>query len=168
MADKAETIFQTRYAIIEPGPLRSRDLVSMEWNGVRLETMPCLDPGIGNSGYMPTPKSLQQIERLMFPGRKWERVRVNSFKGPTDMFVDDRSVIDDLTVNEGATLIYWTASWMHRLAKAEPSKYEIEERTSYEVLIVDAMRMAKDALLVDHETPRINGRAVLFDDQVWF
>lgn len=152
-ATKGNFEMKTRYTIIEPGKIRIVELDRLEWHEIEFKTDE------------PTIEELSAVLDPLFPDGDFERVAVNSFKGPADMFVDDMGIRKNLEPNDAATLIYWTASGMHELATADQvdridiDPVELRKR---------ALDLAATRLTIDTETPRILGRAVLFDDRVWF
>lgn len=157
---------KTKYCIIEPGPLRDQDLVSLPWVDIELATEARkVDHGPDAPEQVPTYLTLKRMLDPLFPGRNFEHVAVNSFKGRADMFVDDMGMADGHPVNEAATLIYWTASILREMDAAGG----IEAPEEYQARQLEALRLAR-SLLPKHrpEVPRIHGRAVLFDGRVWF
>lgn len=149
---------KTRYTILEPGPIRSRDLVTLDWVDVEFKGD---QPTLGDLMVLLTP--------LFDDGRHVEHVSVNGAKGPTDMFVGDMGVADGLPLNDAATAIYWTAHFMYQIAAAHPSRYDIDRgEAPPPKLQIAAFAAAIDALRSNTTTPRIHGRAVLFADRVWF
>lgn len=153
--------FKTKYAILEPGNVDCaeldpkqvlRDLAALTWIDCEFKSE------------NPTYAELDALLAPLYPHAKhWERVAVNSFNGPADMFVDDTGALQGLPVNPGATAIYWTASILHQIAADQ------DYPPSYEQMQKDALGQAVDRLTVapQHTPPRIHGRAVLFHDQVW-
>lgn len=165
---------KTRYAIIEPGPIRHEDLFSLKWVDCEFrESKPAKPSPLPLSQGDGIPYSeFSRILDPLFPGADWERVQVNSFKGPTDMFVDDHGApcAKNLPINEGATLIYWTATIMHQLDREAGAKLP-----TYQVMQIEALKRAARALKGEEvcsglyrETPRIHGLVVLFEERVWF
>ncbi len=152
--------FPCKYTVIEPGPIRVPDLVSLTWVSVTLKAD--IEQG-------PTYSSLKALLGSLFPGADTEHVVVNSYNGPSDIFVDDRGVHKGLPINDLATAIYWTASKMHELAALTPSKYEVDEdHPVAKQLTLDAFKAAIREMETNDATPRVHGRAVLFDRRVWF
>lgn len=162
---------KTRYAIIEPGPIRHEDLFSLKW--VDCELKPA-DKKSAATLYSRDEQNIpiREFHRVLDPlfAGGWERVAVNSFKGPTDMFVGDGSAHPGAVVNEGATLIYWTATIMHQLDREAGAKLP-----TYQVMQIEALKRAARALKGEEvcsglyrETPRIHGLVVLFEERVWF
>lgn len=96
--------------------------------------------------------------------RDFEHVSVNSFNGPTDMFVDDMGPLDGHPVNEAATLIYWSATILHEMAR----KGGIETADEYQHRHAEALQVAARRFANDYRLPKIHGRAILFRDRVWF
>lgn len=155
---------KTRYTIIDPVPETEPGTMTVDPKA--LESMVWVDCEFKNA--YPTYEELSWLLDPHFPDAEgWERVAVNSFKGPTDMFVDDTGALKSLPVNGIATLIYWTASLMHKLAESDRS-FHIDIDASE--LRIRALLGAADLITVDpaHTPPRIHGRAVLFEDRVWF
>lgn len=142
---------KTRYTIIEPGKIRVVELDRLEWHEIEFKTDE------------PTIEELSAVLDPLFPDGDFERVAVNSFKGPADMFVDDMGIRKNLEPNDAATLVYWTASGMHAAAEKLGHLDPDELRKS---ALLSAAEMIK--LSPDVTPPRILGRAVLFDDRVWF
>lgn len=149
---------KTRYAIIEPGKMRPEDLISLTWHPV--EFAPALPPTQEARRKMLRPldevmpidmKELCRVLDPLFPGTGWERVAVNSFKGP---------------------LIYWTATILHGLARSDAALMididyaDLRKRA----LLLGAKALAGEELAsgLYRDTPRIYGRAVLFEDRIWF
>lgn len=155
---------KTRYTIIEPGPAIETDepievsrLATMQWIEVEFKKD------------QPTLKELQAIFDPHF-GYSWERVAVNSFKGAADMFVADDGALQRLPVNQLATLVYWTATILHEI-DAGIRAAERAGLTTYEAMREAALLEAADRLTVAPAyrwAPQIHGRAILFDNRVWF
>lgn len=145
-------LIEFKYTIIEAGPLHTRDLYTLDWTTVQMHEKPEM-------------KELREILRQPWEGRPSERVAVNSFQGPADMFVRDGSAMPPVDpFNNLATAIYWSAGLMHNLARLDPPKTEADVQP----LWVKAFTAAVELLESDDTTPRIHGRALLFDKQVWF
>lgn len=161
----SETL-KSRFVIIEPGPISTIDMVSMPWVDVELETEPrSIDHGPDAPERVPTYRAVDRLLRTLFvKPRNHEHVSVYSFKGPADMFVDDMGMLDGHPVNDAATVIYWTSSILRELHDAGG----IETAQEVAARAVDAVRIATARLPTDTTTPRIHGRAVLFDGRVWF
>ncbi len=147
---------KTAYTILDPGPAGDK-LITLEWVDVEFKT---------------DQPSYRDFERLLLPlfnpgdsgHRDFERVAVNSFAGPSDMFVDDMGVADGQEVNEAATLIYWCATILNEMARAGG----IETAEEYQHRHVEALKEAARRFAVGDKMPKIYGRVVLFRDRVWF
>lgn len=171
---------KTRYAILEPGlaietdePIEASRLATLEWVDVELkpakdEARKMLDPE------SPEAIPYREFVRVLGPILgDFERVAVNGFKGAADMFVTEESapILHDgsagkgLPVNQLATLVYWTASILHEIdAEGVGLKTYDDMRKLALIRAADRMTVAPAA----RWAPQIYGRAVLFDDRVWF
>lgn len=146
----------TRYTIIEPGPIRNSDLITLDWIEADLPEEP-------------STKDLHRVLDPLFPGADWERVAVNSYNGAADMFVDDMGAVRNLPLNETGTAVYWTASIMYELVVEFPVRFAPDEFWDPPpALRLEAFNRAMDKLRTPQQEPVIYGRAVLFDRQVWF
>jgi hypothetical protein len=160
--------FKTRYTIIEPGRLRADDLFKMTWVDVELSHMS--SRGIQDPRFRDQPMlDLAPVLNPIFP-EGWEHMKVNSFKGGADMFVGERSAMGPKIVkNDGATLIYWTATALKWIARniGEPPTYAEMHRTAlnYAAEAMDGFGPLVTELR--ESTPRVYGKAVLFEDEVW-
>lgn len=153
---------KTRYAILDPVPETEPGVIPC--NPRDLETLTWVDCEF--KGSSPTLEELHWLLDPLFPDAEgFERVAVNSFKGPTDMFVAEDGVRNGLPINGAATLVYWTATMMRELASGSMAglgEYYTAHRAAALVRAADLFTVAPH-----HTPPRIHGRAVLFDDQVW-
>lgn len=155
---------KTRYTILEP--VAEAEPGALTVNPRDLETLTWVDCEF--KGDAPTLEELSWLLDPLFPDATyWERVAVNSFKGPTDMFVDEHGAgaygSPVLPINGIATLVYWTATQLHRLAPGGCDPLQ------YNGIRLRALIAAADMFLLkpDMTPPRIHGRAVLFEDAVW-
>jgi hypothetical protein len=158
-----DTPLKTRWLILEPEqPFRdirtAFDLAS--WQPVQFRKAE------------PTLREIRNVVDPIFPGvgPAFDHVKVNFWRGQADMFVGDHSADGAQPLNETATLIYWTATIMHKI-DAEAGK----RLPTYQAMWTEAIRVGAGALKGEglasglyRDTPRVYGRAVLFEDQVWF
>lgn len=171
-------VMKTRYCVFEPTPISPEQtdadklalLDAPTWIEVEIPTEPRkLDHGPEAPEDVPAYRGVKAILQTLFvPPRQPEHVSVQGGTGAgMDMFVDDCGYLDSHPVNEAATIVYWTASIMHEMYASAP----IDAKPSFEELFELAREEAADRLTANPEradTPRIHGRAVLFDGKVWF
>ncbi len=161
-----------RYTIIEPGPVIETDepievsrLAALEWVDVEFKSD---QPTLVELSAVLDPLFAGFVNRERGVHHGWDRVAVNGFRGAADMFVGDESADGRHPVNQLATLIYWTASLMHEVVATRCLKPEEQNDEAIRKL---ALVEAADRLTVapaHRWAPQIYGRAVLFDDRVWF
>ncbi len=165
-------MMKTRYAILDPVPETEPGVIPC--NPRDLETLTWVDCEF--KGDKPTYEELTWLLDPLFPdAENWERVAVNSFKGPTDMFVDELGAgpfgLKPLPVNGLATLVYWTASLMHKLHAGESMEALRLKALLAAAELLGTQSVPKSSTLAGlggwADVPRIHGRAVLFEDGVW-
>jgi hypothetical protein len=161
-----------KYTILQPGKLDPAvvdPLYGVEWteHDFAAEAR-SVDHGPDAPDFVPTYSSIKRLLDGLMPRITTEHVAVQSPVGPTDMFVDEEGgpTLKGLPLNDAATVIYWTASWMGALMRQ--AGITTINRKGYERLYSDARDRARAALLIDFDTPRIHGPAVLFDGRMWF
>lgn len=157
---------KTRYTILHPGPLRERDLLTLDWVDVEIETGERIEPMNPEAPeFLPTMRGITRVLSPLFNGRYFERVAVNSFKGPADMFVAEGSA-RDMPPNDAATAIYWTATIMRVIANKNPSLYERRLDAIQKAALAEAIIAMSEPEWAEY--PRIHGPAVLFDGRIWW